>query len=82
MGKCSFYTKNPAFCPIFQMNYGNASILKLDFLKIKFQMYNSIFGTSSYSERGLRIFFFFFELKFHELEYHIKYSSSWNLSST
>ena len=59
MGKCSFYTKNPVFCPIFQMNYGNVSILKLDFLKIKFQMSNSIFGTSSYSEHGLRIFFFF-----------------------
>ena len=80
MGKCSFYTKNPAFCPIFQMNYGNVSILKLDFLKIKFQMYNSIFGTSSYSERGLRIFFW--KLEFHELEFHVKYLSSWNSSST
>ena len=37
MGKCPFQKKkkNPAFCPIFQANYGNALILKLDFLKIE-----------------------------------------------
>ena len=58
-----------------ETNQGNAPVLKLDFLKIEFQMYNSIFGTSSYSERGLRKKNFgtrvpcevleFMELKFH-----------------
>ena len=67
MGKCPFHTKNLAFCPFSETNQGNALILKLNFQKIEFQMYNSIFGTLSYSERGLRFFFFFWEL-----EYHVK----------
>ena len=60
IGLCPFHTKNPAFCPLFQTNQGNVSILKFYFLKIEFQMYNSIFGTSSYNECGFRNFFFFF----------------------
>ena len=35
MGKCPLKKKNLAFCPLFQTNYGNALVLKLDFLKIE-----------------------------------------------
>ena len=45
--------------------------MKLDFLKIEFQMQNSIFGQSSYSERGLR------KIKILELEF-----LEWNSSSS
>ena len=38
MGFCPFFLKNPAKCPMFETNMGNALILKLDFLKIEFQM--------------------------------------------
>ena len=38
IGKCPFHTNFLAFCPISQTNWGNALVLKLDFLKIEFQM--------------------------------------------
>ena len=57
MGFCRFFLKYPAKCSMSETNLGNISVLKLDFLKIEFQMYNSIFGILSYSECGLRIFF-------------------------
>ena len=96
MGKCPFHTKNLAFCLISQTNQGNILVWKLDFLKIEFQMYNSIFEISSYSERGLRIFFLgtqvpckvleFMELEFHlnfvkELEFHELEYFTWYSSS-
>ena len=59
MGFCPFFLKYPAKCPMSKTNQGNALILKLDFLKIEFQMHNLIFGTSSYNKRELRYFFFF-----------------------
>ena len=37
MGKFPFRAKYIAFCPLSQTNQGNAPLLKLNFLKIKFQ---------------------------------------------
>ena len=38
MGFCPFFLKYPAKYPMSETNQGNAPILKLDFLKIEFQM--------------------------------------------
>ena len=75
MGFYPFLTNFLTKCSMSETNQGNAPVFKLDFLKIKFQMYNLIFGTSSYSECGLRKKKFgtrvpcevleFMELKFH-----------------
>ena len=59
-----------------ETNQGNTPVLKLDFIKIEFKMYKLIFGISSYSKRGLR------GKKILELEFPVKYLSSWNSSST
>ena len=66
-----FFYNFPAFFLISQNIQKNSPILKLDFLKIEFQMQNSIFGQSSYSERGLR------KIKILELEF-----LEWNSSSS
>ena len=57
MAKYLFLINFPAKYPMSETIYEYTFVLKLDFLKIKFQMHNSIFGTSSYNERGLKIFF-------------------------
>ena len=38
MVKFPFRGKKSMFCPIFQINWGNALILKLNFLKIEFNL--------------------------------------------
>ena len=68
VGKCPFHIKNPVFCHLSQTNQGNVTILKLEFLKIKFQMRNSVFGTSSYNEHRV----FHMVLEFMELEFQKK----------
>ena len=83
------HKKNPTFCSLSQTNQRNASVLKLNFLKIQFQMYNSIFETSRYSEHGLRKKNFGTQvpckvLKSMELEFHWNFFNeleyfTWNL---
>ena len=76
MGFCPFFLKNPAKCPMFENNYGNAPILKFDFLKSSFKCKTRFLEHRVIANVDLE--FFFLELEFHELEYFTWYSSSWN----
>ena len=87
MDKCSFHTKNPAFCPIFQTNQKYTPILKLDFLKSSCKCITQFLEYRVMTNMDLEIFFFFFfggsqvhgtrvpykVLKFMELKFHLNF---------
>ena len=75
MGICPFHKKFSAKCPISEIIYGNAPILKFNFLKIEFQFKTRFLDNRVIVNMDLKKKILFLELllKFVKLEFHLNF---------